>query len=189
MIAYKGFKSDLTATLGKGVFQFKPRETVEEERSKTANTGFHCTENPFECLAYYPLGQGNRYFQVEAFGDIDEDDGERIACTKMTLLKELSLKELAGYGMMYMIQHPLRANWEQSRRCLSVKLDEAVAEAEGHIAIARGYLPKVKGKVGSILGLIVEPEPGNITGAKLFVCEKEDTWYTLHGSRELEELS
>lgn len=189
MIAYKGFTKDLTAALGKGTFQFEPGQTVEEGQSKTANAGFHCTENPFECLAYYPLGQGNRYFQVEAFGDIDEDGDERIACTKMTLLKELSLKELAGYGMMYMIQHPLRVNWEQNRRCLCVKLDEAEAEAEGHIAIARGYRPKVKGKMGSILGLIVESEPGCITGAKLFVCEKEDVWYTLHGSRELEELS
>lgn len=186
MIAFKGFTKKLT---GHGGYRFEAGKTYEEPRSKAARGGFHCTENPFECLFYFPLGQDNRYFMVEAAGDIDEDKDERIACTKMTLLKELSLKELAGYGMMYMVQHPLRESWEQSRKCLSVKRGEAVAEEEGHIAIARGRSPKVKGKMGSILGLIVEPEPGNITGAKLFVCEKEDVWYTLHGSRELEELS
>ena len=185
MIAYKGFTSKLT---GHGGYQFKAGETVEETRSKTVSGGFHCTENPFECLTYFSLGRGNRYFQVEASGDIDEDGSERIACTKMTLLKELTLKELAGYGMIYMIQHPLRKNWEQQKSHLTVAKNEAAAVTGEDIAISRGPEPKVKGKIGSILGLIIEPEEGNITGAKLFVCKKEDTWYTLRAGRKLEEV-
>ena len=106
----------------------------------------------------------------------------------MTLLKELTLKELAGYGMIYMIQHPLRKNWEQQKSHLTVAKNEAAAVTGEDIAISRGPEPKVKGKIGSILGLIIEPEEGNITGAKLFVCKKEDTWYTLRAGRKLEEV-
>lgn len=186
MIAFKGFTKELT---GHGGYRFEAGKTYEEPRSKTVSGGFHCTENPFECLTYFPLGSDNRYFMVEASGDIDEDEHERIACTKITLLKELSMKEFVGHGMMYMVQHPNRNNWKQNRRLLRVQEEQAVAESQEHIAIARGEKPKVKGKVGSILGLILEPEPGVITGAKLFVCEKENAWYTLHDSRELEEIS
>lgn len=55
MIAYKGFTKDLTARLGRGNYQFKPGETAIEENSKTVRSGFHCCENPFECLGYYNL--------------------------------------------------------------------------------------------------------------------------------------
>lgn len=191
MIAYKGFTKELTARLGRGEYQFRAGETVREESSKTARSGFHCCENPFECLSYYPLGQGNRYFQVEAAGSIDEDGSERISCTELTLVRELSVKELAGYGMMYIVQHPMREKWQQSRTHLSVCANEATAKCEGAIAIARGAHPKVKGAAGSILGLILEPQPGVITAARLFVTGrnvKTDTWYTLKEDRKLEEV-
>ncbi len=191
MIAYKGFTKELTARLGSGTYQFRPGETYTEESSKTFRCGFHCCENPFECLAYYSLGAGNRFFQVEAAGSIDEDGDERISCTELTLVRELSVKELAGYGMMYIVQHPMREKWQQSREHLSVCADEATAKCEGAIAIARGTHPKVKGAAGSILGLILEPETGVITAARLFVAGrnvKPDTWYTLREDRNLEEV-
>lgn len=191
MIAYKGFTKELTARLGRGEYQFRAGETVREESSKTARSGFHCCENPFECLSYYPMGQGNRYFQVEAAGSIDEDGTERIACTELTLLRELSVKELAGHGMMYIVQHPMREKWKQSYSLLKVCEDTAYADREGAVAIARGQHPKVKGAAGSILGLILEPQPGVITAARLFVTgrnAKPDTWYTLKEDRKLEEV-
>ena len=97
MRAYKGFTPDLMSRLGGKPVQFKVGETYEEPRSKTANSGFHCCENPFECLSYYGYKQ-DRFCLVEAEGDIDEDDFERISCTKLTILKELTEKEffLAG---------------------------------------------------------------------------------------------
>lgn len=192
MIAYKGFTKDLTATRGKGVYKYTIGETVKEEKSKTVASGFHCCENPFECLTYYPLGCGNRYLQVEASGSIDEDDCERIACTELTLIKELTLKEFAGYGMMYIVQHPMRKKWKQFYNGLQVQENEAVAEEKDHIAIARGKNPKVKGKEGSLLGLILETPQGEIIGAKLLVVGEEvkpDTWYTLNTNRELEEVT
>lgn len=87
MRAYKGFTKELISRLGNGEKEtccFTPGETKEVEASKTVSSGFHCCENPFECLAYYAFDGSNRFFIVEAAGDIDEDDDERIACTKIT---------------------------------------------------------------------------------------------------------
>ncbi|MFQ8729908.1 MAG: hypothetical protein ACLSAC_05005 [Enterocloster bolteae] len=63
----------------------------------------HCAEYPLECLWWYPLGCGNRYFLVEASGSLDELGGTdtQLACTEITLLKELSLRELVGHAMIY----------------------------------------------------------------------------------------
>lgn len=182
MRAYKGFTKDLTATMGRGVYQFEMGRVAVTEKSKTASSGFHCCENPFECLGYYPLGSDNRFFLVEAAGDINEDEYERIACTELMLVKELTLKELAGHGMMYMIKHPMRTGWKQARTHLTVTDTDSYAENTEDIVIVRSAYPKVKGVKGSILGLIVESVPGVITGAKLFNVDenvKVNTWYTL----------
>lgn len=188
MLAYKGFKSDLTCTFGRGTFQYKEGQTIKEEDSKVQRTGLHCAENPVECLRWYPLGGGNRYFLVEAAGSIDELGGTdtQLACTEMTLLKELSLKEFAGHAMMYMVKHPLR-DWKRNSRMLQITEDEAEADENG-IAIARGLHPKVKGKQGAVLGLIRD-NGGLIEDAKLFAVEgeiKPDTWYTLKDRQPME---
>lgn len=188
MLAYKGFKEDLTCTCGRGTFQYKEGQTIKAEGSKAQRTGLHCAENPVECLRWYPLGSGNRYFLVEAAGSIDELGGTdtQLACTEMTLLKELSLKEFAGHAMMYMVKHPLR-DWKRDSRMLQIAEDEAEADENG-IAIARGLHPKVKGKQGAVLGLIRD-NGGLIEDAKLFAVEgeiKPDTWYTLKDRKPVE---
>lgn len=191
MIAYKGFSRNLTAVMGHGTYQFRLGKKEVTEKSKTAKCGFHCCENPFECLSYYRLGNGNRYFMVEVSGNIDEDGAERISCTELTLLQELTLKELAGHGMMYMVKHPLREKWQQSGYLISVQEGKAHAKEKNEIAIARGAAPVVSGAEGSILGLILEPEPGRITTAKLFVAgadAKADTRYTIREDRSLQEV-
>lgn len=188
MLAYKGFKSDLTCTFGRGTFQYQTGQTIKAEGSKAQHTGLHCAENPVECLRWYPLGGENRYFLVEAAGSIDELGGTdtQLACTEMTLLKELSLKEFAGHAMIYMVKHPLR-DWKRESRLLQIAEDEAEADENG-IAIARGLHPKVKGKKGAVLGLIRD-NGGLIEDAKLFTVEgeiKPDTWYTLKDRHPVE---
>lgn len=191
MIAFKGFTKDLTATRGKGIFQYRPGETYEEEKSKTRRTGFHCAEYILDCMTWYPMDGESRFFSVEAEGSIDEEkDCSMVVCTRITLLKELTAKEIAGHAMMYMVKHPLR-EWRKKLRNVEVEESQAEAETPGSIAIARGMSPKVKGAAGSILGLILEPELGKIVQAKLFTAGKEvkaDTWYTLTEGRELIEV-
>ena len=190
MIAFKGFTKDLTARLGSGTYQFEAGKTYTEENSKTARSGFHCCENPFNCLTYYSLDGENRFFMVEAAGSIDEDDGERIACTEITLIKELSVLEFALEGMKYMINHPAREKWQQSHRAVKVQSDMAEASEANHIAIARGENPRVLGPEGSILGIIREQEGFGIIDAKLFVVEaaEADKWLMLGKDRKVMEV-
>lgn len=187
MIAYKGLDPDGIASRGMGRKKLVPGVKYTEGASKTARSGWHCTENPFACLTYFPLGQGNRYYQVEAAGSIDEDGQERVACTELTLVRELTVKELAGYGMVYMVEHPGREGWERDGTHIRVAADKAQAHGEGHIAIARGAHPLVRGVAGSILGLILEPEPGRVVAARLFVPDRQQAgkWYTLTADRGL----
>ena len=190
MIAYKGFNRDLESIHGNGRKEcctFTPGVTYKEASSKTRNTGFHCCENPFECLTYYQLDGNNRFFQVEAEGDINEDQGGRIACTELTLIRELSRTELAFAGMEYLIHHPRREKWEQNHRNVKVQKDRAEVEDPGAIAIARGVSPSVKGPKGSILGLIVEPVPGEIAEAKLF-RSSGDAWMEFGEGRTIREV-
>ena len=192
MRAYKGFTKELISRCGNDEAEtccFTPGETKEVEASKTASCGFHCCENPFECLDWYSFNGQNRFFVVEAAGDVDEDDYERIACTKITLVEELTPLKFAMEGMRYIISHPAREKWQQSKSCVTVARDRAKAYGTGCIAIARGENPVVTGVEGSILGLIVETG-GIITGAKLFVVTAEQAGrsYTLGASRKLEEV-
>lgn len=193
MRAYKGFTKDLVSRLGDGnkaTCRFVPGETKAVDVSKTVRSGFHCCENPFACLRYYAFDGKNRFFAVEAEGDIDEDDDERIACTRITLVEELTPFKFAMEGMKYMVMHPARERWQQSGRGVSVLKDRAEAKKKGCIAIARGERPVVSGVTGSILGLLCEQD-GCITGAKLFIVSKEQSGreYTLNTStRRLEEV-
>lgn len=189
MIAFKGFSQDMTARLGKGTYQFAPGRTEREEKSKTARCGFHCCENPFSCLSYYSLGK-DRFFLVEAAGSIDEDADERIACTEITPLQELTVKQFAGYGMTYMIQHPLRENWKRSGD-VTVAQDKAEAASGEKIIIARGSRPRAKGQEGTVIGLIREPQKGRITAARVFTVSRQQAgrWYTLGKNGRIEEAT
>lgn len=192
MIAFKGFTDEITSILGNGKKEsctFWEGKVFREDTSKTARNGFHCCENPFECLSYYPMNGKNRFFRVEAAGDIDEDNSERIACTEITLLKELSPLKFAMEGMKYIISHPDREKWEQHHGNVMVVRDRAETGRKDGIVIVRGENPRVRGPEGSILGLIRE-EKGIIRDCKLFVQKAElaDKWCGLSGDRTVKEV-
>jgi hypothetical protein len=189
MIAYKGFTKDLTCTFGKGIFQYAPGQTIKESRSKCTSAGPHCAEYPLDCLKWYPPGRGSRYFEVEAAGSIDEcEEDTRIACTQLTLIRELTVFQLAAKAMMYIVEHPLR-EWEVCCENLMTARDRAWTRTEYDVAIARGRRPLVKGVSGSVLGLLCEDDEGRIKDAKAFKVGgkiKPGIWYTLE-NRELRE--
>ena len=158
MTAYKGVSPDGTNRLGKGRILFKVGKTYKEDRSKTVAAGFHCCENPFECLTYYELGK-DRFFQVEARGDIDEDENERIACTEMKIVKELKVNEFIAAGLNYMISHQKRGSWEKSRGGVKIAKDIASASI---VAVARGRNPMASAGEGGYIALVREDAGGNI---------------------------
>lgn len=191
MIAYKGTNPDVMSVLGNGKSekcQLIPGVKFTEEKSKTADSGYHCCENPFDCLTYYGYDGKNRFWKVEAAGDIDEDSIGRISCTEITLLEELTPLSFAKEGMKYMIKHMDRDGWEKKQTAVHVLPDEAFAKKKGDIAIARGKNPRVRGAAGSICGLIVEDDRGWCVNAKLYVVPERyaDIWITLSAGNKCE---
>lgn len=182
MKAYKGFRNDLTCTMGKGTYQFEIGKWHTEKKAKCCSTGFHCTDNPLDVLNYYSR-EDDRYFIVEASGDIHEDDvNSRIACTKMKLVKEISLTQLVVAGLLFMKEHPKRKNSSVVRK------EEGVAN-DGFV-IVRGKHPKAAGKKGSVLYLAKDGDDGLIEEIGAYEVDgeiiKADKYYNVRGERVYE---
>ena len=133
MIAYKGFDKGLRC---RG-YQFKMGLNTTE-RAQTAECGFHCAENPLDCLSYYPSMRCSEYYIVDAGGDINEDGGDtKIACTELRILKKLTKEDFVLHALAYMADHPKRT-WNRN-----VGKNSAIANANG-FAIARGQDPAAR---------------------------------------------
>ena len=154
MRVYKGLNKKNQAKHGKGTFQYEKGKTYKEEKSKTRSTGFHAAEYILDCLQWYPIDGKNKFFLCEAGGSIDEEDGcSMVVSTELTLIRELTLMEIAMAAMEYMIIHPKR-EWEKRERGAYAEKERSKAIGETKIAIARGKHPEVKGEYGTVIGLI-----------------------------------
>lgn len=184
MEGIRGFDKNMRAVLGNGVYQYATSGTYIEPECKARCNGFHFVEYAPDCLGYYGLGKGNRYFLINAGGDINEEQGQVCSCTEMTLLKELNMDQFVIKTLEYMVRNP-RMDWQRERWMLQIARDRATAEQAGAIAIARGVHPKVQGVKGSHLGLVLENEWGEIISAIGFQA-KDDRIYTLTVNHRLE---
>ena len=184
MEGIRGFNKDMCATLGNGVYQYATSGTYIEAECKARHNGFHFVEYAPDCLWYYGLGRGNRYFLINAGGDINEEQGQVCSCTEMTLVQELTMEQFVIKTMEYMVRNP-RMDWERDMRMCQIAKDRAAAGQEGAIAIARGVHPKVTAVKGSYLGLVRENERGMIVYAMPVKAEK-DGIYTINEKNELE---
>lgn len=174
MIAFKGFNADLTC-LG---YQFNENKINRTEYANCRKNGFHCAENPLDCLHYYSNWKNSIYYEVEASGDMDEDDVDsKISCTEMKLLKRLSIQELFLKGIVYMVKYPNR-KWNTF-----VMKEEG--KANNGFTVVRGKNPRACGKFGDYLILLKEEEKNsNISEVALFQIDGEsykcDTWYDVY---------
>ncbi len=161
MIAYKGFNSDLTC---RGYQFYEDRINVTEKANCTQN-GFHCAENPLDCLSYYGNWRNSVYYAVKAEGDLDEDAVDsKISCTRMTLVKKLPMEELLLHALAYMVRHP-------GRKCHTL-VQQETGEVRNGFAVVRGKNPRAAGKTGDILALAREfPDSKKIQEAALFVID------------------
>lgn len=183
MLAYKGFNKDLICTLGKGQYQYEIGKTFKESKAKCVAAGLHCAEYPADCFTYYPIGNGNRYFLVEAGGHIDEDARDsKIACTEMTLLQELTIQDMMYATIEYLFAHPHRP-FEHRSEGVVVAKDEAKLTKNGGFCIAFGKDPRVMATVDNgMMVLLTADDNGEVAGAKLLKVGvngvKKNTWYT-----------
>lgn len=180
MIAYKGFNKDLTCTMGHGRFQYEVGKTYKENEAKCAKNGFHCVEEPIEVLSWYKSGD-SRYCMVEAGGDINEDGDERISCTEMTILKEVTLQQIGILECQWLKDHP----WRKESRHVKREFGEAGKDG---IVIVRGKHPKAAGQIGSTIFLLKEGKGTNeIEEIGVFQIDgqeyQQDVYYRVDGRR------
>lgn len=175
MIAYKGFEKNLSC---RG-YQFNADGVNQTEEANCRHNGFHCAENPLDCLIHYPNWDHSVYYIVEASGDMDETDGDsQIACTKLRVLKRLTLQELLLEGAAYMVKYPERS-WS------GIVRKESGRASNGYV-IVRGKKPMAKGRMGSILVLVREKYGSEaIRDISFFEIDGKrylpDTWYDIYG--------
>ncbi len=176
MRAFKGFHHDLTC-LG---YQFKEDGVNRTEKANCRQNGFHCAENPLDCLFYYSNWRKSVYYEVEAAGDLDEDDMDsKISCTEMRLVRRLSLEQLLLAAAAYMVEHPKRS-WNR-RVCR-----ETCITYDG-FGVVRGKNPRASGKAGDILVILKEePDSPEIEEIALLKIDQKqyypDRYYDVYGN-------
>ena len=180
MIAYKGFNGDLTCTMGNGRFQYEIGHTYTNDKAGCGRTGYHCVEEPIEVLSWYPAGP-SRYCMVDAAGDISEDGFERIACTEIKILKEITLQQLGILECKWQQDHPNRTYSKH------VKRNSGMAKENG-IVVVRGKQPKAAGQIGSTIFLLrEEKDTHDIAEIGVFQIDgeeyKPDVYYRVDGRR------
>lgn len=177
MRAYKGFNKDLTCR-GYQFIENSINRYTAKDNAKCVSHGFHCAENPLDCLTYYPSMNQSAYFVVEAGGDIHEDGTDsKLSCTELTLIKKLSLEEFVYCALIFVAKHPER---DYGRH---IKMEEGSSNTNEFV-IVRGKQPKAKGPAGSVLGLIQEYKTTKrIKGINFFRVDgvkiKADTFYNI----------
>lgn len=171
MIAYKGFAPGLVC-LG---YQFRMGLNVTD-KANCAQNGFHCAEDPLDCLSYYSDMEHSEYCLVNAGGDVDEDGRDsRISCTELTILKRLDREEFFLHALAYMMDHP-------GRKCSShVIKNRGEAEKSGYVVV-RGVDPVARGKKNSILAFAKEEPDGKTITQVTLTCvdgkrAKPNVWY------------
>lgn len=186
MRAYKMFNKDMTCTKGKGVFQYEVGKTYREDEANCARNGFHCAENPLDCLTYYRDFEEAVCCEVEARGCIDEDDRDsKISCTEIFIRRKISLEEFVVRSAMYIQEHPkMEKNWRVMKKPSKA--------GENHFVIVCCEKPAAKGKIGDIICCIKEEyftwngvKQTRISSIGVYKIDGKtympDTWYDCEG--------
>ena len=177
MKAYKGFNKGLTC---RG-YQFKADEVNVTKEANCVRNGFHCAENPLDCLSYYPSWNSSEYWIVDAGGDVHEDGSDtKISCTELKLIRKLSLNEFLIESIQYMNDHPFR-EWTNH-----VQKDKGSASKNKKFVLVRGKNPIAKGEKGTKIGLIREYKRNRkICEVGLYTVDgvniKANTYYNVAG--------
>ena len=162
MVAYKAFEPGLVATRGNGRYKYKVGLNVATE-ANCARNGFHCAENPLDCLNYYSWDNKNEFWLVEAGGDIDEDGSDsRISCTMLTPIERLTLYDFLVAAANFMIQHPKRETHSNVLR------DKGTA-SNGYCSV-RGENPLAKAKKPGEGVVWIQEKDGEVVDASILIA-------------------
>lgn len=150
------------------------------EEANCVKNGFHCAEDPLDCLTYYPDIHRAVYCLVSADGDIDEDAVDsKIACTELKILRVLSLEDYFLHILIHLAKHP--------RGKRSYRIQEDRGTASNGYAIVRGRTPCAKGEAGAILAMLSTDVKGEALQLAVHVVDGvtllPDVYYDIDGRR------
>ena len=179
--SYKGMDKDMRC---KG-FKYEVGKTYETEDAKACQCGFHACEAPLDVLRYYPLRDGNRYFEVEQSGELSRNgEDSKVASTKLTVGSEIGIPDLLK----------AHVEWVRNRaKTGTAGGDESnLAGGDWSVIVGRNNT-KAKGGLRSVIVLtgwnIINSEYTPVT-VKAIVVDgekyKPDTWYTLKNGEIVE---
>ena len=133
---YKGFDKDLKC---RG-FQYEVGKEYSTDKAVACETGFHCCENPFDVLTYYaPCGDDgtqNRFCEVEADGDMDKSNEDKICCTHLKVKAEIGLQGLIKAGVKFILN---RVKWNENKQTNTGDRSAATNTGDRSAATNTGY--------------------------------------------------
>lgn len=98
---YKGFDKELKCL----DFQYEVGKEYECDKAVACEEGFHFCENPLDVLRYYPPSSRkglNRFCEVEGSVEFDLSEGDKICCSKIKIIREMTIQELIEEGVKRM---------------------------------------------------------------------------------------
>ena len=100
MKVYKGTDKDMKC---RGMQYELGKTEKTDDAIRCGNKGFHSCEAPFDVLKYYPMSNGNRYFEAEADGKIDRTnaDDSKLASSELTLKAEVKFADLVKAQIVF----------------------------------------------------------------------------------------
>ena len=185
---YKGTDKDMKCRN----MQYSIGETQKDTGAiRCGNRGFHSCEAPFDVLKYYPMRNGNRFFEAEAGGVVDRDNSgdSKLASSELTLKAEIGLPGLIKAQVAYTRKKAESGTAGGDWSNLAGGYKSNLAGGNSSVLIGRNGC-KAKGGKNSIIVLtewkwnddFTELLPACVK-AEIVDGEriKADTWYTLKG--------
>ena len=107
--AYKGFDKKLSC---RGfVYEIgKQYELPEGQEPIACECGFHACPNPADLFSFYPPNDGNRYCEVELSGMVDDTADDKLCASRIRIVRELTITELANAHREYVNAHLINDN-------------------------------------------------------------------------------
>lgn len=119
IIGYKGFDKDLKCR----DFQYEVGKEYECEKAVACEEGFHFCKNPLDVLKFYPpctYFNIPRYCVVEGSGDFDLSVEDKVCCTKIKIIKEISLRELVEQGVNFLLADTEHNSYKVGKKTVAI---------------------------------------------------------------------
>lgn len=198
MKVYKGTDKNMVCNPGgDNPFQYEIGVTYEKPKAELCRHGFHACEAPLDVLGYYPPGEGSRYFEAD-LEDVSPErsiDDSKVCGKKITLGAEIGIPGLAKAHIEYVKAHTTMEHTDTKQAtagsCGAATSRGSSAAGREGLSVARGSNVKVKGGIGAVL--VIAIEPGDSYAIKEWKADivdgetlKPDTWYTLKNGEFVE---